>query len=356
MAVVLAEEDLVVRAPEDAKNAAPCAGDERGGRRRNRLTRQTGAIGRCALGGRLQAEQRADDRVTSLHRRCYPCWRLLLEEGPREGVDVREPYRIDAGAKGVGVGRERVDLREGGDEGPAGQLHLLDREVSADHLVTAKFPAAAITRREVLVTPSGAGTWNRASTAQPRGGSADGRTMTASTPRGDSRSGPTLSVLTGAIILREGAGAVGSTFARQWDPEAAPRLPEPTPSSLSGLPPLPPPSLPAAASPVVVRPPPRGPARRSRRVATPIRARSSPWSLAGAFALGATLAALAGMGVDRGSLGFAALSSAVAGGVTLATGLAQIHANAKYAAEKRAHKRRRGGGKAHAVRGDRGRE
>ena len=167
-----------------------------------------------------------------------------------------------------------------------------------------------------------------------------GQAMT-TTPSGDSRSGPTLSCLTGAIVLREGARAVGSTFARQWDPEDAPRPPEPTPSSLRELPVLPtpsapsPPALPAPVAPVAATPA-QGPPRR-RRVSTPIRARSLPWSLVGAFALGAALAALAG---ERGSLGFAALASAVAGGVTLAAGLAQANANAHARALERMRRAR----------------
>lgn len=167
------------------------------------------------------------------------------------------------------------------------------------------------------------------------------------TPSTDSRSGPTLACLTGAIVLREGARAVGSTFARQWDPAAPPPPPpEPTPSSLRALPALATPSAPAspaaalAATPLA---PAHGPSRRSRREITSGRTRSLPWSQVGAFALGAALASLAGVGIDHGSLGIAALASAVAGGITLAAALAQAHADTHARGEVQRKMRRRRG-------------
>jgi uncharacterized membrane protein SpoIIM required for sporulation len=51
---------------------------------------------------------------------------------------------------------------------------------------------------------------------------------------------------------------------------------------------------------------------------------SVPWSFAGTFALGAAIAALAGLVVDRGAVELAALASAVAGGMTLSAALARL--------------------------------
>lgn len=160
--------------------------------------------------------------------------------------------------------------------------------------------------------------------------------MTTLPPCGDAQSEATLSCLTGAIVLREGAGAVGSTFAREWEPDLRPPPPPPTPSSLLALPPLPtasargspgaPPPLwrlPRVPVPLVVR---MAEPRRSqsRRDHDSVHGTPLPCGVVGAFALGATLAALAGLGLERGALEVAAVASAVAGGVTLAAALARV--------------------------------
>jgi hypothetical protein len=148
----------------------------------------------------------------------------------------------------------------------------------------------------------------------------------------DTLPGATLSCLTGAILLREGARAVGSTFARERDSDPVP--PPMTPSSRRALLVMPNPSgaavatraapatQAAAAIPkTVAASAARRRPSRSRRADTHSRAPSLPWRPVGAFALGATVAALAGLGVERGALEVAALASAVAGGVTLAAAL-----------------------------------
>ena len=145
--------------------------------------------------------------------------------------------------------------------------------------------------------------------------------MTTSTGRGDSRSGATLSCLTGAIARREGAGAVGSTFAREWDSEPAPPPPTSPPASSRGAAGVQPAPCSPAALPVLL--PALAIARRSRSRHANARmgAPSLPWSPVGAFALGATLAAVAGEVLERGALEVAALASAVAAGITLAAAL-----------------------------------
>ena len=128
----------------------------------------------------------------------------------------------------------------------------------------------------------------------------------------------TIELDTGAILLREGARAVGSTYARPWDsvPESEPE-PAPAPAPASVTPSLPP--LPMKrATPVAAT---RASSARPRREASVI---SVPWSFAGAFALGATIAAVAGLVLDRGAVELAALASAVAGGMTLSAALARV--------------------------------
>jgi len=149
----------------------------------------------------------------------------------------------------------------------------------------------------------------------------------------------TIEIQTGAILLREGARAVGSTYTRRpWEsePDPVPAAPSSlqTPSSLRALPAMPSPSSPTPSPPAVppiplpVPPPPplgrAAPAARpsSRRPEAPVI--SVPWSFAGAFALGATIAALAGLVLDRGAVEIAALASAVAGGMTLSAALARV--------------------------------
>lgn len=149
----------------------------------------------------------------------------------------------------------------------------------------------------------------------------------------------TIEIQTGAILLREGARAVGSTYTRRpWDsdPEpvsAVPSSPQ-TPSALRALPAMPspssappsPPAIPPIPSPI----PALDPLRRAAAAARPSSRRSEPpvisvpWSFAGAFALGATIAALAGLVLDRGAVEIAALASAVAGGMTLSAALARV--------------------------------
>jgi hypothetical protein len=156
--------------------------------------------------------------------------------------------------------------------------------------------------------------------------------MTTSPPR-EALSEGTLSCLTGAIVLREGARAVGSTFAQDSSAgslEPLPPLPSSTPSSLRALPVLPTPS--AVVIEVARRPRPLPRSSRSRPRAR-VRSPSLPWGLVGAFALGATFAALAGLGLDRGGLEVAALASAAAGGMTLAAALSR--AGKRHAARRR---------------------
>ena len=127
--VVLAEQDLVRRAIEDTKDAAPHAGTSAGGRRGGRrVTCEVGAIGRRDVGRRLQPEQGADHRVAGPHCRRDPGRRPLLEESPGEGIHIREPPWIDTGAKGIGVIRERAIASDRSDEGSAGHPYPFDRE------------------------------------------------------------------------------------------------------------------------------------------------------------------------------------------------------------------------------------
>ena len=65
----------------------------------------------------------------------------------------------------------------------------------------------------------------------------------------------------------------------------------------------------------------RAPQRKARDEWRPAPRRRSVWPLFGAFALGAAVAAVAGMFVERGDFLFAALASWVAGALTLAVGL-----------------------------------
>lgn len=144
--------------------------------------------------------------------------------------------------------------------------------------------------------------------------------MTTSSRHGDERSGATLSCLTGAIVLREGARAVGSTFATEWDSDARPPA-APTPSSRAAPAPVP---LPSAAAVAPQAQPTLPPESRSQRSKARQRSRSLPWSPIAAFALGATIAAAANLVVERGGLEVAALASAVAAGTTFAAALTRV--------------------------------
>jgi len=62
---------------------------------------------------------------------------------------------------------------------------------------------------------------------------------------------------------------------------------------------------------------------------------SVPWSFAGAFALGAAIAALAGLVLERGAVELAALASAVAGGMTLSAALARLPSRSRSARRRR---------------------
>jgi len=148
--------------------------------------------------------------------------------------------------------------------------------------------------------------------------------MTTSPPLADAPSEGTMECRTGAIIQREGARAVGSTFVRAWDSEPPP-LPATTPSSLRALPALPSPSAPTPPAPPVSPVAKPGSPRRYPSGSSFSRERPTyvPYSVAGAFALGASIAALAGIAVERGAVEFAALAAAVAGGMTLSAALAR---------------------------------
>lgn len=147
----------------------------------------------------------------------------------------------------------------------------------------------------------------------------------------------TMECRTGAILLREGARAVGSTFARPWDsePEREPGAEAPTPAPPPlplPLPPLPPLPLAIARA--------GSPARDSapaRRTDLPV---SVPWSFAGAFALGAAIAALAGLVLERGAVELAALASAVAGGMTLSAALGRLSRSGRRGGTRPARERR----------------
>ncbi|HSO41128.1 MAG TPA: hypothetical protein VLT33_51735 [Labilithrix sp.] len=159
--------------------------------------------------------------------------------------------------------------------------------------------------------------------------------MTTSTASSDAPSEGTVECRTGAIMLREGARAVGSTFAREWDSQPEPAsvaaLPPETPTSLRALPALPSPSapplsLPPALPPLAAARPAQRPGHRRASSSRRARARpvAVPWSFAGAFALGAAIAALAGVGIERGAIEVAALASAIAGGMTLSAALGRV--------------------------------
>ena len=166
----------------------------------------------------------------------------------------------------------------------------------------------------------------------------NGRAMTSPLSEG------TLSCGTDAIALREGAQAIGSTFAREWDSDPAPRraprspLSAETPTSLQALAVLATPSVAAMRAEIAIRhrqgpPPPRWRAPRGEeRAARP--GALLPWRSACAFALGATLAALAGAALERGALEVAALASALAGGITLAAALTHATVRVRAAARR----------------------
>ena len=165
-------------------------------------------------------------------------------------------------------------------------------------------------------------------------------------PNGGAMTSPlsegTLSCGTDAIALREGAQAIGSTFAREWDSDPAPRSRPPpsrsaeTPTSLQALAVLATPSAAAMRAEIPIRHR-QGPRalrwRAPRREGRELRPRTVlPWRSACAFALGATLAALAGAALERGALEVAALASALAGGITLAAALTQATIKVRAAA------------------------
>ena len=150
-------------------------------------------------------------------------------------------------------------------------------------------------------------------------------------------SSPTLDCFTGAIVRREGAGAVGSSYLRDSasSPSAVPGSPSiSSATSLSEATSIgdPPPYF-ARKSPLrspvfVIRAAPamRGRAvehlrSRRQREAVPgplaIRAKSLRWKLFGAFAVGAALSTLAGLVSDVGSFAVVAFAAAVAGAATL---------------------------------------
>ena len=138
--------------------------------------------------------------------------------------------------------------------------------------------------------------------------------MPTSTPRVETGSNPTLDCFTGAIVLREGAGAVGSSHLHDR-PSASTPTPTPTPTSVQTptRPSEPPPFFarqPALhpARVVVIGRPPASPPRRAPpapRTSVGVRTRPLPWQAVGTFALGATLAALAGLFGKHGGLGLA---------------------------------------------------
>lgn len=134
---------------------------------------------------------------------------------------------------------------------------------------------------------------------------------------GDTRSGNTLDCSTGAIILREGAAAVGSSLASRERRQhvvvrhVGPVDSRPRVDSGPGLGPLPPPSAFVArrrAEPALER---AQEARRARSL------RLSAHAAYGGFAVGASVAAVAGIFVDRADFLIAAVASALAGALML---------------------------------------
>jgi hypothetical protein len=149
---------------------------------------------------------------------------------------------------------------------------------------------------------------------------------------------PTLGCFTDAIILREGAGAVGSTYLRDSASVPASSSTSPpslaTPTSLSGLPPytvhrparkapryviqagpLPLP-LPLSRSTRTARPSKkrRPPAKTTR---TPPKVHAGAWPVVSALAVGAAVAALLGVLSASASGVFAILACVLAGAITM---------------------------------------
>jgi hypothetical protein len=198
---------------------------------------------------------------------------------------------------------------------------------------------------------------------------ADGARMPGPAPSVDTLSNPTLDVQTDAIILREGAGAVASTYLRgtsscpppsvpdatpgattEPNPTATPTpTPTPTPTSSSGAatpttatepPPFGVRKQAFRAAPIVVGvgpaterarlralaaaapPRPRAPMVRAHRAG---RAHSPSWTVLAAFALGTATVAVASLFADHG-LEIAACTSTLAGMMTLAVALSRIRA------------------------------
>lgn len=123
------------------------------------------------------------------------------------------------------------------------------------------------------------------------------------------RSNPTstLDCFTGAIILREGAGAVCSTYRRG----SASFTAMPTPTSIVT------PTSVSVSLPLMVRPSGVQHPRPRRRA----RARPLPWALFAAFAVGATLVTFLGTFARDAPFGVAAFACALAGVVTVEAAL-----------------------------------
>lgn len=185
--------------------------------------------------------------------------------------------------------------------------------------------------------------------------------MPISKPGLDTRSEPTLGCFTDAILLREGPGAVASTYVRGSSLPPAPPI-----APLPPVPPLPPLPLssgtltptptsssepapfltrgsafPAAHPVVIVRADPRPAPMASQARSSTVGARAAgrcgrsragrsgagalakrwgrrlPWTAFAGFALGASLACLTGIFTAAGSVGLAAGASLLAGSVTL---------------------------------------
>jgi hypothetical protein len=137
---------------------------------------------------------------------------------------------------------------------------------------------------------------------------ADGVTMPASTPRLPARSAPTLTCFTAAIAQRDGAHVLGSSYAR--NAAATSRAADPARRAEAA-------GRSSARAPLSPPRRAREPELRARSEAPP-RRKALPWRVACAFAVGASLAALGGLATDVAGVELAALSCAIAGGITLA--------------------------------------